>query len=62
MRKAMFKIQLSFLIGIFLLSSFSPSVYANAPYKTFTEDHNRNYVRTQDAYSPFTLMQKIGFM
>lgn len=38
----------------------SMKAYANAPYRTFTEDHNGKYVRTQDAYYPSMLLDNAG--
>jgi DNA-binding beta-propeller fold protein YncE/uncharacterized membrane protein (GlpM family) len=60
MKKAMIKIPLCLTVLCIMLSSFAASVYADLPYRTFTEDHNRDYVRTQDAYFPLSSLEKIG--
>jgi tetratricopeptide (TPR) repeat protein len=60
MKPAMIKIPLCLTVLFILLSSFATSVYADLPYKTFTEDHNRSDVRTQDAYLPYASIEKIG--
>lgn len=51
-------IAMMLLAGLFILSP--PAAQASVPYKTFTEDHNRGIIRTQDAYRPIGSIEKIG--
>ncbi|MFC5649903.1 YIP1 family protein [Paenibacillus solisilvae] len=60
MSKAANKMAISLLAACFWLGCLSPSVYADVPYKTFTEDHHREFVRTQDAYTPVGSIEQIG--
>lgn len=60
MRKIVIKIASISLIISFLLSSYTHSVFAESTYKTFTEDHQRKLVRTQDAYFPVKAIEGVG--
>jgi DNA-binding beta-propeller fold protein YncE len=59
MRKQFGKILLLVLV-VFLWTWPSSVVLAEAPSKTYTEDHNRQFVRTQDAYYPIGSIEKVG--
>ncbi|MCM3337637.1 YIP1 family protein [Paenibacillus sp. MER TA 81-3] len=48
------------VLVVFLWFDSSSAVLAEAPYKTYTEDHNRQFVRTQDAYYPAGSIEKVG--
>lgn len=48
------------VLVVFLWLDSSTMVLAEAPYKTYTEDHNRHFVRTQDAYHPSISIEKVG--
>lgn len=48
------------VLAVFLWLDSSSMVLAEAPYKTYTEDHNRQFVRTQDAYHPAGSIEKVG--
>ncbi|WP_438348052.1 YIP1 family protein [Paenibacillus sp. FA6] len=61
MRKQFGKILLLVLV-VFLWTWPSSVVLAEAPSKTYTEDHNRQFVRTQDAYYPIGSINQVGGM
>ncbi|WP_274365158.1 YIP1 family protein [Paenibacillus thermotolerans] len=60
MRNVSVKLVMSLLTVVIWLGSFPPSALADAPYKTYTLDHNGRYVRTQDAYFPLQSIEKVG--
>jgi DNA-binding beta-propeller fold protein YncE len=59
MRNTYLKNIIVFVLVITYMFFNSSMAFANVPYKTFTEDHKRQYVMTQDAYTPTDSIEKI---